>query len=550
MSTLTEGSPEASIPAKGHARRWSALSVLCVAALVISVDLTVLQLAIPSLTEELNPVPTSSQILWIADIYGLAMAGLLVTMGIVGDRVGRKKLLVSGAVVFAGASALIAWSPSPELLIAGRALLGIGGATIYPTTLSIIRDMFADPKERTAAVGIWTGMVSGGTALGPIIGGPLLDNFWWGSVFLINLPLMAVVFLGGLFLVPESRNPRPGRIDLPSVALSIVGIMGVVYAIQESAREGFGEPKILAVGAVGLVSMLLFVWRQGRLETPILDVSLFRNRAFSGAFAANTVTMFASVGSLLLVSQYLQFVHDWSPMRAALALLPPAIMGMISAPFVGLLIPRMGQGRVVALGLGLLGLAMFLYSFTGVDAGYQALLIPTIVHGIAAACIFACTVDIIINSAPPEKSGIASGIATTGGELGAAMGMAVLGTILNTVYRDNVDVPAGLRDKAANAGDSLGAALQVAAQAPKALADKLTASASSAFMDGMHAAVLVNAGILATVCVVTLIALRDLPKTFGHGEPSQDPKTGENTEATGAGEQSVRATPGDTPVDG
>ncbi|NGO68697.1 MFS transporter [Streptomyces boncukensis] len=545
MSARVEGSAETPSspggPGKGHPKRWMALGILCVAALVISVDLTVLQLAIPSLTEELDPVPTASQILWIADIYGLVMAGLLVSMGIIGDRIGRKKLLVIGAVVFAAASAVIAWSPNPESLIAGRALLGIGGATIYPTTLSIIRDMFTDAKERSMAVGIWTGMVSGGTAIGPVVGGPLLDNFWWGSVFLINLPLMAIVFVGALTLVPESRNPLPGRLDLFSVVLSVVGIMGIVYAIQESARDGLDEPKIIAAGLVGLVALVLFLWRQGRIENPILDVTLFHNRAFSGAFAANTFTMFASVGSLLLVSQYLQYVHDWSPMRAALALLPPAVMGMICAPFVGLLIPRMGQGRVVALGLGLLALAMFLYSFTGVDAGYQALLIPTIVHGMAAACIFACTVVIIINSAPPEKSGIASGIATTGGELGAAMGMSVLGTILNTVYHHSVDVPSELSGEAAHAvGDSVGAALEVAAQAPASVAGRIVDTASSSFMDGMHAAVLTNAGILLTVCVITLVALRGLPKTFEeHSE-----ETGAEDGSGSAGESVPAQTPG------
>ncbi|MFI6584145.1 MFS transporter [Embleya sp. NPDC050493] len=500
-------------------RRWLALSVLCVAALVISVDLTVLQLAIPSLTKELDPTPTGSQILWIADIYGLAMAGLLITMGVVGDRIGRKKLLVLGSVGFAGASALIAWAPDANWLIAGRALLGIAGATIYPTTLSIIRSMFADPKERTIAVGIWTGMVSGGTALGPIIGGPLLDNFWWGSVFLINLPLMGIVFLGGLLLVPESRNPQPGRLDVPSVVLSAMGILGIVYAIQESVRDGLDEPRILIAGALGLIALALFIWRQTQIEHPIIEVSLFRNRAFSGAFTANTFTMFASVGSLLLVSQYLQFVHDWSPMKAALALLPPAVMGMFAAPFVGLLIPRLGQGRVVALGLGLLALAMFLYQMTDVDAGYSALLIPTLVHGVAAACIFACTVEIIINSAPKEKSGIASGIATTGGELGAAMGMAVIGTILNAGYRHAVDLPSGLSGKeASTAGDSVGGAIEVAANQPPAIAADLVSSGKDAFMDGMHYALLTNGIILSVICVFTLITLRGLPRVFAHGD--------------------------------
>ncbi|WP_405987772.1 MFS transporter [Streptomyces sp. NBC_00986] len=517
MSTAKAGAAPARGQSRGADRRWIALAVLCVAALVISVDLTVLQLAIPSLTEDMNP--SASQILWIADIYGLVMAGLLITMGIIGDRIGRKKLLVLGAVLFGGASALTAWAPNPESLIAGRALLGVAGATIYPTTLSIIRNIFTNTKERTVAIGIWTGMISGGTALGPIVGGPLLNNFWWGSVFLINVPLMAVVFLGGLILLPESRNPKPGRLDLFSVVLSVIGILAVVYAIQESVRDGFGEPRIYGTAAAGVVALLLFVWRQTRLAEPILDVHLFRNRAFSGAFVANSFTMFGSVGVLLLISQYLQFVHDWSPMRAALALLPPAGMGMICAPLVVQLIPRLGQARTVALGLALLSSAMFLYSRADVNAGYTALLIPTLLHGIAVSCIFACTVEMIVSSAPPEKSGIASGIATTGGELGAAMGMAVLGTVLNTIYHRRIDLPDGVTGQARRlASDSLGSAIDVAGHEPAGLSKEILASAKSAFMDGMHLAVVINGTILLAICLFTLYSARGLPKILPHHE--------------------------------
>ncbi|MEV0322105.1 DHA2 family efflux MFS transporter permease subunit [Streptomyces sp. NPDC050658] len=538
MTDHLGGQKTAERPNLSPARRWFALGALCLGALVISVDLTVLQLAIPSVTEDLSP--TSTEILWIADIYGLVMASMLITMGIVGDRIGHKKLMLIGAFTFAGASALATWSPNAELLIASRALLGVSGATIYPTTLSIIRNVFTDPKERTAAIGIWTGMISGGTALGPVIGGPLLDNFWWGSVFLINLPLMGLLIVTGIILLPESRNPNAARPDIPSMVLCALGIVAVVYAVQESVRDGFTEPKILAALAIGIVALALFGFRQTRLNQPMVELKLFRNRAFSGAFIANAFTMFASVGVLLLVSQYLQFVQDWSPLKAALGLLPPAGAGMLCAPLIGALIPRWGQARVVALGLGLLSLAMVLYSRAGADSDYVTVLIPTIVHGAAASCIFACTVNIIVNSAPKEKSGTASGLATTGGELGAAMGMAVLGTILNSLYHKNFDTPSGLtKEQAEQAGDSIGSAMQVAAQSPGQVAEQITESAKAAYADGMQAAVLVNAGVLAAICLLTLITLRGLPRVFTD-EPAEE--TGAQP-AQGAELPTARLTP-------
>jgi DHA2 family multidrug resistance protein-like MFS transporter len=508
-------------PDLSSGRRWAALSILCIAALVISIDLTVLQLAIPSLTKDLDP--SSTQILWIADIYGLVMAGLLVTMGVVGDRIGRKKLLVFGAFAFAAASVLSAWAPSAGWLIADRAILGIAGATIYPTTLSVIRNIFRNPKERATAVGIWTAMVSGGTALGPIVGGPLLANFWWGSVFLINLPLMAAVFIGGMLLVPESRNPRPGRLDIPSVLLSVLGIVGVVYAIQESVHDGIGDPKIYLTGIFGVLALVIFVLRQPRLENPIFDVTLFRSRSFAGAVAANASTMFASIGVLLLLSQYFQFIHNWTPFEAAMALLPPAGMSILCAPLLGTLIPMLGKGRVVSLGLALLTIAMFLYSRASVDSGYVTILIPTLFHGAAAALIFAVTVDIIVNSAPKEKSGVASGIATTAGELGAAMGMAVLGTILNSVYRNNIKLPAEVTGPARTAArDSVGAALDVAKHLPAGLAHQVSEGGRSAFMHGMHFAALTNAVLLGVICLISLVALRGLPSTFGHDDDGDE----------------------------
>ncbi|MEU9191199.1 DHA2 family efflux MFS transporter permease subunit [Streptomyces sp. NPDC048484] len=509
-------------PAPLGASRWVALVVICMAALVLSVDLTVLHLAVPAITEDLNP--TSSQILWIADIYGLALASLLITMGNLGDRIGRKKLLLAGSVAFAAASALTAYASSPELLIACRALLGIAGATIYPTTLSIIRNLFTNPKERTAAVGIWTGMISGGMALGPVVGGPLLNNFWWGSVFLINVPVMAILLVVGITVIPESRNPRAGRLDIPSVLTSIIGIMAVVYGIQESIHDGFGQPRILAAVSVAAVSLSAFVWRQTRIADPLIDVRLFRNRAFSGAVSANTIGLFAFIGFSLLLSQYLQLVHGWSPLKAGLALLPPNILAIALSPALGFIVPKVGRARVISMGLALGAVAMLLYTRTDVDSSYVVILIPTLVQALGAMSIFAVTADIIVNSVPKEKSGAGSAIATTAAELGGAVGMAVLGSALNLVYRRSVDLPPGLPEKVAEqAGDNLGAALASSAELPSDQAQQVALAAKQAFMDGMHTAVLASAVLLLIVSVTCLFTLRGLPAEYPDDPEDDDP---------------------------
>jgi EmrB/QacA subfamily drug resistance transporter len=507
----------------GTTRRWATLAVCCLAVLVLSIDLTALHLAIPNLIGDLSP--SGTQILWIADIYGFALAGLLVTMGGVGDRIGRKRLLLIGTAAFAAVSALTAYATSADLLIAARALLGVAGATIMPSTLSITRNVFTDAKQRTAAVGIASGIGALGVGLGPILGGALLDHFWWGSVFLINVPIMAVVLVAGFLILPESRNPRPGRLDLPSVPLSIAGVLGIVYAVTEAGHSGLMHVRIgvgLVVGAVGLAA---FVRRQARLPEPLIDVRLFRDAAFSGSVGASLFAMFALVAQSLVFSQYFQLVLHWSPLRAGLAGLPGGVAAAIggaalAAPLIGLL----GRARTVALGLAVSAAGFALYALTGVHSDYWTLLVAMIPCALGVGMAMTVTADTMLASVPRERAGAASAISETATELGGALGLAVLGSVLTATYRTNLRLPEGLPAGADHgAHDSIGTALSIAATLPGRLAAQVTGAAKDAFVDGMHAAVFCSAGLAALTGLAALFALRSVPKVIPERVEEADP---------------------------
>ncbi len=508
------------VPAAGPGLRWVTLAICCLASMLLGIDNSVLNYAIPTLARDLNP--SATQLLWIADVYGFAMGGLLLVMGNLGDRFGRKRLMLIGAAVFGVASLGTAYATSPGLLIAARALLGVAGAMIQPSTLSILRNTFTDPRRRTTAIGISSSVGAASFALGPVVGGLLLDRFWWGSVFLINVPVMAVVLASGLVVLRESRNPAPGRLDWISVPLSVVGMLGVIYAIKTGAREGAHDPWVWIAGGAGACCAAVFLRRQTRLTEPLLQIRLFRNPAFSGSVGANLAGIFASSTLSLAFSLYLQVVRGWSPLTAGLALLPGPLAAVVAAPLAAVLIPRIGRARVVALGLALMAVSMGALCAIGVDSDYPALLLPVLVaNGAGVVFTFAVTADTVLASVPANRTGAAAAIAESAQELGGALGIAVLGSVLSACYRTAVTLPAGLPAPAARtAVESVAGGVAVGARLHGAAGAALVASAKHAYTHGMHVTVVCGAVLLAAGAVAARFTLRGVPAVIPDPEPS------------------------------
>ncbi|CNE70964.1 major facilitator transporter [Mycobacterium tuberculosis] len=499
-------------------RKWGTFAICLLGALVPNIDLTALNQAIPHLSADLDP--SATQILWIADAYGFTLAGLLITMGGIGDRIGHKKLLLIGAALFAAASAVTAYAPSAELLIAARALLGVAGATLMPSGLSLIRRAFPEPKERTAAIGAFSGVAGLAVGLGPVLAGALLDHFWWGSVFMINVPIMGVVLVAGAVVLPESRTPLPGRLDLMSVPLSAAGVLGVVYAIKEAAAHGLDHARIYLALAVGLAALAAFTVRQTRVAEPLIDIRLFRRAAFAGSVVTNMFAMFTLVAQSLIFSLFFQLALGWSPLKAGLAGLPGAAGAMIGgAVLAPPLIGALGRARVVAAGMLVSAGGFSLYLAIGLHTSYWVMFPAMLLGGLGMGLAMTVTADTVLASVPKERSGSASAIAETATELGGALGMAILGSILTAVYRNVLDLPAGLPAPAASAArDSLAGALQAAAQLPASLAGQVAAASREAFVDGMHAALVCSAACAAVVAVFALVTLRNVPKVIEEAE--------------------------------
>ncbi|MEV7343581.1 MFS transporter [Streptomyces sp. NPDC093544] len=481
--------------------RWLALSVLVLAVLLVAVDATVLGLATPYISEDLKP--SGTQLLWIGDVYSFVIAGLLVSMGSLGDRIGRKKLLLIGATAFGAISVLNAYATTPELLIVARALLGVAGATLMPATLALIRNLFHDPRERSLAIGIWGATASAGTAVGPVVGGFLLEHFWWGSVFLINLPVMVVLVLVGIKLLPESRTPNPGPWDLTSVGLSLVGMIGIVYAVKEAATHGF-EWQAVTVGLLGAGALHWFVRRQLTLPSPLLDMRLFRHRGFSGAVLADLFTILGLSGLVFFLSQYLQLVQGRGPLEAGLAELPAAIGAVAAGLIAGTVARRFSVRAVVAGGLAAVGLALAALTLLSQSTGYPLLGGALLVVGIGAGFSFTVTADVILSSVPKEQAGAASAVSETAYELGAALGIALLGSIVTSVYAGFTG-PAGTP---AEAHESLGGAVESAAGLPTDTAAALMDSARTAFVDGLTLAAGIGAVVLLGTAVAAWFLLR------------------------------------------
>jgi DHA2 family multidrug resistance protein-like MFS transporter len=482
-------------------REWTGLAVLALACLVYAMDLTVLHLAVPHLSADLKP--SSAQLLWIIDIYGFLVAGWLVTMCTLGDRIGRRRLLLAGAAFFAAASILAAFSTSAEMLIASRALLGVAGATIAPSTLSLLRNMFHDPGQRTFAIGVWITSFSAGAAIGPVVGGVLLEFFWWGSVFLAGVPVMLLLLALGPALLPEYRDPSAGRLDLASVALSLGAVLPVIYGLKRIAEAGIG-PLPLAAMLAGLAVGVLFVRRQRRLPDPMIDVRLFRTPQLSAVLGTYTLATFASFGMYFYIAQYLQLVLGLSPLVAGLWQVPLALAFIIGSMGTPALLRFARAPALMVAGL-LASAAGFLMLALAQGASLGLVVSASVVFSLALAPVFTLANDLILGAAPPERTGAASSISETGSELGGALGIAVLGSIGTALYRARMAdaVPGEVPAAAAHAArDTLGAAVVVGRELPAAAGEAVLEAARAAFTASLQLA----AGVCAAVVLATALA--------------------------------------------
>src|SRR5262245_12667775 len=513
----------ADVPRAGR-REWVGLGVLALACLLYAMDLTVLHLAVPALSAELQP--SSAQLLWITDIYGFMVAGFLVTMGTLGDRIGRRRLLLAGAAAFGVVSVLAALASSPERLIASRALLAVAGATLAPSTLSLLFVMFTDPRQRATAIGVWIAAFSAGGAIGPVLGGVLLERFWWGSVFLLAVPVMVVLVALGPRVLPEYRDPGAGRLDLASAAMSLVAVLAVVFGLKQAAQDGPGPLPLVAV-VVGLAVGVLFVRRQRRLADPMVDLGLFRTTVFTAALATNFLGIFIAVGYFLFVAQYLQLVLGLSPLQAGLWSLPSAAGFIVGSNLAPRLLRRVRPAWVVGGGLGVAAVGLGVLTQVGgsADADLAVLGGASLLVSLGLAPVFTATTDLIVSSAPPERAGAASGISETGAELGGALGIAILGSIGVAVYRAQLadTLPAGVPGQAATiARDTLGGAVGVAAQLPGTAGAALVEAAREAFTQGMQLTVTLSAAVAVGAAVLATVQLRTVPAS-AEAEPGDQP---------------------------
>ncbi|MGK2880303.1 MAG: efflux MFS transporter LfrA [Mycobacterium sp.] len=496
-SALDHGVPSTSTPRKA----WVALAVLTLPVLLIAIDNTVLAFALPMIAADLRP--TGIEQLWIVDIYSLVLAALLVMMGSLGDRFGRRRLLLIGTSGFAVVSAAAAFAPTAELLIAGRFAMGFFGAMLMPSTMSLIRNIFEDDSARRLAIAIWASSFTAGSALGPIVGGALLENFHWGAVFLIAIPILLPLLILAPRLVPESKDPNPGPMDEISVLLSLATLLPVVWAIKDAAHHGFSG-LVIAAFLIGVTSGVLFVRRQRRSATPMLDVGLFRCGPFASSILANFLSIVGLIGFLFFVSQHLQLVLGLSPLRAGLVTLPGALVSIVAGLFVVRLARRFTPQALMVVGLLFLASGFGLLLVFRHDLTVAAVIASFVVLELGVGMSQTMSNDTIVSAVPPQKSGAASAVSETAYELGAVVGTATLGTVFTAFYRTNVEVPAGLSAaEAADAGESIGGAVAVAGTQSPDIAAQLLDSARQAFDSGI-APTAVIAGVLALIAAAVV----------------------------------------------
>jgi MFS transporter, DHA2 family, multidrug resistance protein len=482
-------------------REWIGLAVIALPCIVYAMDLTVLNLALPAISTELQP--SSSQLLWIVDVYGFMVAGFLITMGTLGDRIGRRKLLLIGAAAFGAASTLAAFARSAEMLIALRALLGIAGATLAPSTLSLIRNMFHDEHQRQFAIGVWIASFSLGGAIGPLVGGVLLQWFSWGSVFLVAVPVMALLLALGPALLPEYKDSNAGTLDPVSVALSLTAVLTTIYGLKQLAERGLAW-RAAALVVLGLAVGAAFVRRQRRLAYPLLDLTLFRQPRFSAAIAAYALSCLAMFGIYIFITQFLQLVLGLSPLAAGFATVPWSLCFVIGS----LLTPRLAR-RVQPVGILVGGLAASALGFAllALADGPHALpllIAATVVMSLGMSPVITIGNEMIITAAPPERAGAASALSETSAEFSGALGIAMFGSAGTALYRHSLGggLPAGLSpDSAAAAMATLGGAVATAHAQPGPLSDALLVASRAAFTDAMQWVA------LAATLVVTLAGL-------------------------------------------
>ena len=498
-------------PTRAGRREWTGLAVLSLAVTMITFDMFVLLLALPDLSADLRP--TSVEQLWILDIYGFLVGGFLVTMGTLGDRIGRRRLLMIGAACFAVASVVSAFATSPGMLIASRALLGIAGATLAPSTLALISNMFRDPRQMGVAIGIWAGGFTLGAILGPIVGGLMLEHFWWGSVFLIGVPVMLVPLVLGRFLVPEFKDPNPGRLDLASVALSLAAMLAFSYGLKEVARDGW-QPSPTVVGLAGLCLGVVFARRQLRLPNPLLDLALFRDRTVATMLAGLLMYGIIGASSMLFITQSLQSVSGLTPLGAALCLLPGMVVATVSATVAPVLAQRIRPAYLI--GYGILGVAAVFVWFTRLDAHSSPvhLVVGFAIMGLCEGPLVSLGTSLVVGGAPPEKAGQSSSMAQTANEAGAALGVAIMGSIGAAVYAARLSVPAGLSDDvAARATENLASAVAEGTAQGGPLGGQLVAAARDAYAASLNVFGALGAGLLVVAALFVLTRLRHVPPT-------------------------------------
>ncbi|MET9802696.1 MFS transporter [Streptomyces sp. NPDC006368] len=497
--------------AGGGTNRWVVLLVLCVSLLLVALDATVLHVAVPAVTEDLRP--SSTALLWIVDAYPLVCASLLILFGTLGDRLGRRKVLLAGYGLFGVASALAAFADTPLVLIAARALLGVGGAMIMPATLSILRAVFPDRRERATAIGIWTAVAAVGAATGPVLGGFLVEHFWWGSVFLINIPLMALILPLGRWLLPESKGSGDGPWDVLGALMAAAGVMGVVLGVK---RLGAGDDSVLSAGTLGPLTLgaallIVFVRRQKRRAHPLIDIRMFARATFTTSVGCIVLAMLALVGLELIAVQYLQLVLGLSPVETGLRLLPLTFAAMAAGATGSYTLRRVGPRRMVGWGFVLTAGAVLLLLLMGQDDRPLLLTAGFVLLGFGLQTTLFGAYESMLSEAPAHSAGGAAAIGETSYQLGAGMGIALLGSVMNAAYAPGLTSVPGVPAPAGTAaGNSLGEAYQVAAQLGGTAGEALRTAARHSFVHGLHVTLLVSAGLL---LLGALMALR-LPRAM------------------------------------